>query len=335
MTNKTLWLVTALTLSACAAAPPVVSADGAVPAAERVVRGGPLDLTGGVGAGCQGSAVRRGGQSFLRLSDDSLVAAAPLGPVADGSPYTYHPKNQAGGAILHRCNAGEVHLPDGSRYEGASSNAVCTGRFERDAAKIEAADWTDPAVGAIRWHSIAAVGSARIDGALVPRARPLVRGDGYYVSRTALEDIDYAVDPPERYVDAGLVAYSVVRPDQGVPLGSYGVALRTRGCGRGRTCAPVPFIVADYGAGAGAGSLALSYSVSGLPMPDRFDSENRYRGQAGPGEVLTVFFGGAPQGGSLKPAAIELRARAAFEAWGGEERLYRCRRVAIPALDGA
>ena len=306
-------------------------------AARTVPADAPLDLTSAIAPGqaCTGEVVRRGGQAFLALPDGTLVARAPLRPVADGAPYAYHPEDLAGGAILHRCNAGEVHLADGATYEGAESNAVCTGRFQRDVAAIAAAGWDDSGVGAVRWHGLAAEGSARIAGQRVPRVRPLVANSGFYVSQTVLTDDRYPVTDPRRYADATSVAYAVVRRDQGVPLGTYGVAYRTRGCGVRRTCDPVPFVVADHGPRAGAGSLALAYAISGLTLPDRFDAQNRYRGQAGAGDVLTVFFGGEGRDSPLDAVSVRKRAEDAFEAWGGEDRLYRCRRAPVPLLGGA
>ena len=312
---------------------PPPALDGAA-SAERAP-GAPLDLTGGRdGPDCAGEIVRRGGQAFLALPGGTLLTHAALRPVVSGAPTAFHPDDQAGGAILHRCNAGEVFLPDGTSYEGAASGAVCTGRFERDAARIGAAGWTDGEAGAVRWHGLVAEGSARVAGMRVPRARPVLREDGFYTSPTALEDESYAPSAPERYVDAGRVPYAAVRRDQGVPIGSYGVALRVRGCPRGRECAPVPFVVADHAPRAGAGSLALAHEASGLALPEAWTRRNRYRGQAGTGEVLTVFFGQAGEAGPLDAESLRARAQAAFQDWGGEARLYRCRRAYVPDADG-
>ena len=99
--------------------------------------GRPLDLMGGGAEACAGEVVTRGGERFLRLEDGSLLTRAPLAVRAEGGPRTFHPDNFAGGAVQHRCNAGEVHLPNGTRYMGGRSEASCE-RFERDAARIEA-----------------------------------------------------------------------------------------------------------------------------------------------------------------------------------------------------
>ena len=329
--------MTAFLLAACAA--PEGARRAQVPDTDQprpVAPQGPVDLVGASadGVSCQGEVVARGGQSFAALPGGALAAMAPLRPVADGAPTAYHPLNAQGGAILHRCNAGEVVLPGGRSYEGAASNRTCTGRFERDAARIGEAGWTDGAVGAVRWHGLVASGRARVGGQRVPRAVPAIREDGFHTSPTALEDADYAAASPDRYVDAGRVPYAVVRRDQGIPLGTFGVAWRVRGCPSGRTCDPVPFVVADHGPRAGAGSLALARETSGLPLPGRYDRSNRYRGQAKDGDVLTVFFGGGRHDGPLDEATLREAADAAYEAWGGQDRLYRCRRAAIPGLGG-
>ena len=213
----------------------------------------------------------------------------------------------------------------------AASPATCTGRFEEDAARIESAGWDDPQTGAIRWHGITAQGSARISGARVPRVEPVLQADGsgFYVSRTGLQDTRYAPDDARRFVDSGEVPYAALRRDQGVPLGTFGVAYRTRGCPYNRDCEPVPFIVADHAPRAGFGSMALARAVSGLP-PEEPSRENRYDGEARRQDVLTVFFGGAPAGAPYTSDAVRERAAEAFEAWGGTERLSRCRRRYIP-----
>lgn len=60
------------------------------------------------------------------------------------------------GAVPHLCVGGEVFLPDGTRHHGSATQATCTGRFMDDLARIEAAGWTDPAVGVIRWYVVVA-----------------------------------------------------------------------------------------------------------------------------------------------------------------------------------
>ena len=301
------------------------SADAAAPA-----RSGPLDLMGGGEGTCEGEAVTLGGQRFLRLTDGSLVTRAPLAVRTGGAARAYHPDGFAAGAIRHRCNAGEVHLPDGSRYMGGASEAACE-RFERDAARIEAAGWTDGSVGAIRWFGIDAEGSARVAGRLVPRARPVVGPDGFYVSRTALRDEDRPAGDPDASPDALGVPYAATRRDQGIALGSHGVAWRVRSCPPGRACEPVPFVVADRAPRAGAGSIALARRTSGLPEPEGLSRRTRYRGQTDAPDLLTVFFAG--EGAPFDVGTAEGDAEAAFAAWGGRERLLACRRVFVPTLN--
>ena len=324
-----------LTLALAGCETPSASPPGAAPPAPTPpARSGPLDLLGGADGGeeaCEGDVVTRGGQRFLALADGSLVTRAPLAVRADGAPRAYHPDGFEAGAILHRCNAGEVHLPDGTRYIGGASEAACQ-RFERDVARIEAAGWEDGTVGAVRWFGIAAEGSARVAGRLVPRVRPVTREDGFHVSRTALRDETRGADDPDAYPDATGVPYAMTRRDQDVALGSFGVAWRVRACPPARACEPVPFVVAGRGPRVGAGSIALARAASGLPPAGELTRRTRYRGQTERADLLTVFFGG--EGAAFDAATTTAEAEAAFEAWGGRDRLNACRRVFVPEADG-
>jgi hypothetical protein len=297
--------------------------------------GAPLDLMAGGGDDCGGQIVSEGGQSFLALEDGTRLAMAPMTVRVDGAKKAFHPDNAEGGAILHRCNAGEVVLPGGERYEGAASNAVCLGKFEEDAARIEAAGHEDGGVGAIRWHRIAATGSAKVGGRLVPRTTPLLQADGsgFYVSQTALQDERFGVTDPARYVDAAEVPYAAVRRDQKIPLGSFGVAYRVRGCSGARECRPVPFVVADLAPKAGEGSIALARAVSDLPNED-VTQRNRFYGEVRGPDVLTVYFADRKAAPPYDAKNVGAQARAAFAEWGGQDRLGRCLRRYLPELDG-
>ena len=289
-------------------------------------RAAPIDLLGSAGD-CAGEVVTRGGERFLQLDDGSLLTRAPLAVRAAGGPRTFHPQNFAGGAVQHRCNAGEVHLPGGTRYMGGRNEATCE-RFEQDAARIEAAGWDDGTVGAIRWFGIDAEGSARVGGAVVPRVRPVLTPEGGYVSRTPLRDETRPLGDPGAYPDATRDAYAAARRDQDIALGSHGVAWRTRACPPGRACEPVPFVVAARSARAGEGSVALARAASGLEPAGALTRRDRYRGQAENADLLYVFFGGA--GAPFRAETGEADAAAAFAAWGGRERLIACRRAFIP-----
>ena len=320
-------LCTLLTACVTPAGPAKSPSDGGVTQAARPADGRPLDLMGGGAGACEGAVVTRGGERFLALEDGTLLTRAPLRVRADGAARAYHPDSFQAGAILHRCNAGEVHLPDGTRYMGGASEAAC-GRFERDVARIAAAGWDDGSVGAVRWFGIAAEGAARVAGQVVPRVRPVLAEDGFYVSRTPLRDEARRADDPSAYPDAARVPYVFTRRDQDVALGSFGVALRARGCPSGRDCAPVPFVVAGRAASVGDGSIALARASSGLAPTENLNRQNRYRGQADRPDLLYVFFGGAGAGFAGDSAARD--AAAAFEAWGGADRLAQCRRVFVP-----
>ena len=302
---------------------------------EWVATGDPVDLTDlGAAAGCRGQLVDRGRSTFLELADGSLVAYGKMRVNVDGSGRAYHRDNYEGGSILHLCNAGEVHLPDGTRYHGSKSNAICTGKFMDDVERIRAAGWTDPEVGAVRWYGVHATGSARIAGRVVPRAIPVEQpdGSGFYVSQTTLEDRNFAPADQRRYVDPLVVSHAVVRNDSDIPLGTFGVAYRARGCRGGRDCAPIPFIVADIGPRVGEGSVALSRAVNGLPFTTDIDRENRYDGDVSSDDILWVFFGGTRATPPYTAESVSARATAAYETWGGQDRVDLCLRAEAPVV---
>lgn len=326
-------LASALVLAACATDRP------APPPVETEATNSPDDLTTiADDRSCEGVVARQGGQNLLLLEDGAAATLGPMTVNVDGSARAYHRNNFEGGAIIHLCNAGQVHLPDGTRYHGSESNATCTGKFMDDLARIEAAGWDDPTVGAIRWYGILGEGDARIAGRTVKGVKPVINADGsgFYVSPTALIDPARPAADPARYVDAITVPHAAVRSNSGVALGTFGVAIRAKNCPRGRVCAPVPFIVGDIGPKIGEGSMALTRAVNGLPFTTAITRNNRFAGNIGRenDDVLWVFFGGEAAEPPFTRASVLTRARAAFAAWGGPDRLNRCLRSEIPLANG-
>jgi hypothetical protein len=260
-----------------------------------------------------------------KLADGSFAAWSGMNINVDGYARAYHPLNRQGGAVLHLCVGGEVVLPDGTRYHGSATQATCTGRFMSDLRRIEAAGWDDPTVGVVRWYGIVAEGEVTIAGQRVKGIRPVLQrdGSGFYVSPTSLVDRSiHDVADQRRYVNPLRVASAVV-PSKlvraGVVMGSFGVAIDAD-----RKIA-VPFVVGDGGPRIGEGSPALARQVSGLPVSDEITLANRYAGQIDDKSVLWVFFGGtAVPFDHREEAELKNRAQAAFEAWGGAERLARC-----------
>lgn len=107
---------------------------------------------------CAGTKVYgvQGWQPGWRLSDGGLAGFAKMNINIDGYPRAYHPHNAAAGALIHLCNAGRIHLPDGSVYEGSESNATCTGKFMTDVERIKASGWKDATVGLAQWNGVSA-----------------------------------------------------------------------------------------------------------------------------------------------------------------------------------
>ncbi|WP_200962526.1 hypothetical protein [Bosea sp. Root381] len=262
----------------------------------------------------------------------------------DGYGKAYHPANAQAGALIHLCNAGEVHLPNGSSYHGSVDNSTCTGRFMQDVARIGAAGWQDPKVGAVRWYGILGRGEARMTytvrqqgklrqvSRVVPGVAPVAQADGsgFYVSPTTFFDTTLADETDQRrYVNALRIPAAVV-PNQpelsrrGVVMGSFGVAIdRRSGIAK-------PFVVGDFGPRVGEGTPALARSLAGLPITDDVTRAQRFAGQVNQPRILWIFFGSGSAPVRYRHTdeqALVRSAQEAFLRWGGEARLANCLRV--------
>lgn len=262
----------------------------------------------------------------VKLDGGGFAAWSGMNINIDGYGRAYHRKNREDGAVLHLCVGGEVVLPDGGRYHGSESNKVCTGRFMNDLARIEAAGWTDPAVGVIRWYGIVASDEAIVAGAKIKGIKPVLQqdGSGFYVSPTSWADKSITdLADQRRYVNPLRVASAVVPKalvKAGVQFGSFGVAIDAGG-----KQVPVPFVVGDGGPRIGEGSPALARQVAGLQPTDEITVKNRYAGQVDKKTVLWVFFGDdGTEFDHRKEGEVAQSAQLAFERWGGTARLEQC-----------
>lgn len=277
---------------------------------------------------CDGRAVDgiRGLSNAKALADGSLAGKSKVNINIDGYGRAYHPQNGKAGALIHLCNAGEVFLPNGTHYYGSESNATCAGKFMDDFAKIKAAGWKDPKVGAIRWFGILGEDSVKVGGQVVKGVKPVEQADGsgFFVSPTTLADETVADQTVQaRYVHPLRVPAAVIGNQKGlsgrgIVMGSFGVAYDPT------TKRTVPFIVGDFGPRIGEATPALARSLAGLPVTDDVTRNNRYAGQVDTARVVWVFFG--KSGGTAKykenrEADATAAAKAAFEKWGGETRL--------------
>ncbi|KQU95037.1 hypothetical protein [Devosia sp. Root105] len=264
-----------------------------------------------------------GSQAANVLDDGSVVLRAKMNINIDGSARAYHLKNRAGGALIHLCNAGEVFLPDGSRYQGSESNETCTGKFMTDVAAIGAAGWNDPTVGAVRWFGVLGQGRARVGGNTVEGVVPVLQADGFFVSPTALIDPHFPPEDQRRYVEpltvpAGVIRNSTSLTARGVVVGTFGVAIDPV------KNVAVPFIVGDTGPRVGEGTPALARQVAGLAIDPGVEYSHRYDGVVDTRRVIWVFFGGNGMSPPFTQSSVADAARAAFDAWGGETRLAHC-----------
>jgi hypothetical protein len=271
----------------------------------------------------------RGLASARLLQDGTILGRARMNINIDGYGKAYHPANAQAGALIHLCNAGEVHLANGSRYHGSVDNPTCVGRFMQDVARIRAAGWSNPNVGAVRWYGVLGRGEARIAGRSVPGVAPVAQADnsGFYVSPTSFFDATLPDQSDQRRYLNPLRIPAAVIPNQpelrsrGVVMGSFGVAIDQRGR------IAVPFVVGDFGPRVGEGTPALARSVSGLPISDNVTRENRFAVQISEARVTWVLFGAltapVPYRHNDEQALIR-SAREAFERWGGDARLTDC-----------
>ena len=270
-----------------------------------------------------------GNAETLLLSDGSLAGKARVNINIDGHSRAYHPQNAAAGALIHLCNAGQVYLPDGTRYHGSLNNSTCTGRFMTDVAKTRAAGWKNARIALVRWYGILGRGQGVIAGWTVKGIVPVLQADGsgFYVSPTALADktiTDPAVQT--RYVNPLRIPSAVI-PDsdalrsRGVVMGSFGVAWDPA------AKRAVPFVVGDYGPAIGEASPALARSLAGFPITDNVTRANRFAGQVDTARIIWVFFGeagGRTSYDSGKEQLLVTGAMQAFQAWGGQGRLMDC-----------
>lgn len=283
------------------------------------------------GLTCNGQAVPgiRGSSASKVLPDGTLVTTGKVNINIDGYGRAYHPANASAGALIHLCNAGEVFLPTGERYQGSADNPTCTGRFMADVAKIRAAGWRDPKVGAVRWYGILGRGEAVIAGRKVQGVTPVLQADnsGFYVSPTSFKDENIADSASQRRYINPLRIPAAVIPQQselgtrGVVMGSFGVAYDKS------TNRAVPFVVADYGPRIGEATPALARQLAGQPVTDDVTRKNRFVGQVDQPRILWVFFGsggGKATYDSTNEQALVSKAQAAFSSWGGLSRLTAC-----------
>jgi hypothetical protein len=271
-----------------------------------------------------------GGLSSSRvLADGTILGRSKMNINIDGYAKAYHPDNAAAGALIHLCNAGQVYLPDGTKYHGSVDKATCTGKFMKDVSRIKANNWTDTSVGVVRWYGILGKNSARINGEKVSGIEPVKQSDGsgFYVSPTAFADESIKdVTTQNRYINPLRIPAAVIPnidklKSRGVVLGSFGVAIR-----KDKKIA-VPFVVGDYGPKIGEGTPALARSLAGLPITDNVTRNNRFGGQVDSKDVIWVFFANntpSTKYDANNENALIKEAKTAFDKWGGEARLNEC-----------
>ncbi len=290
-----------------------------------------LLVQSGTAQTCAGKPQPLGTKNGWALDGGGFAMFSKMNVNIDGYAKAYHPDNAAAGALLHLCEAGKVYLPDGTSYEGSESNQTCTGKFMTDFAKIRAAGWQDPSVGAINWYGIVGQGSATIHGRTITAVKPVEQkdGSGFYVSPTSLFDHNVKDEgDQDRYVNPLHIPAAVVPralQSKGIVMGTFGAAIDKK------NNTAVPFVVDDSGPAVGEGSVALARMVAGQPITDDVTRKNRYVGQVDTPTVLWVFFGGkVAVYDHMQPNSLIAGAQDAYKRWGGDARLKQCL-AAVPS----
>ncbi len=243
---------------------------------------------------------------------------------ADGAPDSY----RADGAGLSFACDGAVAFEDGRCvYPGAANwQSKCNAAFAR--AKAQA--WNGDFMCVFGWEM---AGGRRVNNATVGGA-PLIqqRGDpapGNYVSSTRMTIAGAPARTQRRYVNSRAIPFFVLSSRLKTLTGAtIGVAGSVGVVYRPSTGAIAYAIAADQGPGwqIGEGSIALHRALGSEPIT-RMDGVDRAKRNISD-DVVYLIFPGAVVPAKLDSGAfvadIEARAKAAFKAWGGPDKLKAC-----------
>lgn len=243
---------------------------------------------------------------------------------ADGAPDSYRPD---GAGLSYTCDGAVAFEAGQCVYPGAANwQAKCNAAFSR--AKAEA--WNGDFLCVFGWEM---AGGRRVGNATVGGA-PLIQlsGDpapGNYVSATRMTIAGAPAGSQRRYVDSRAIPFFVLSSRlKSLTGATIGVAGSVGVVYRPSTGAFAYAIAADQGPDwqIGEASIALHRALGSEPIT-RINGVDRAKRNI-TDDVVYLLFPDAVSPARLDPAAfkadIEARAKAAFEAWGGLDKLKSC-----------
>jgi hypothetical protein len=243
---------------------------------------------------------------------------------ADGAPDSYKPDGQG---LSYTCDGAVAFENERCVYPAAADwQPKCRAAFAR--AKAEA--WNGDFMCVFGWEM---AGGRRVGDAIVGGA-PVVQqwGDpapGNYVSSTRMTIAGAPAGTQRRYVDSRVIPFFVLSSRLKTLMGStIGVAGSVGAVYRPSTGALAYAIAADQGPDwqIGEGSIALHRALGSEPIAPIGGVDRAKRNITD--DVVYLVFPNAIAPATLDANAfkadIEARAKAAFEAWGGVDKLRAC-----------
>ena len=250
------------------------------------------------------------------LKGSALKFSRPLEINMDGAPNAYHIDGRPAGALDTLCNAGRGISSIHGKYEGS---AHC-GQFLEDVKAAKQAGWhADPR---IEWYGIATVDAAHNEPA-VQTEGPF---KGYFVSTTRLENTDFKVTDPRRYLDSRIVPFLVIPGksaffSQGkVSLGNVAFVYDPKS--KRETFA----IAGDLGPSQklGEGSIALAAAIGGKAIDVATLTGKQAKALAIGHDIVTIIFPSITVQKPFDRAQVDAAAAAAADSFGGIEKLRAC-----------
>jgi hypothetical protein len=251
--------------------------------------------------------------------DGALAFVSKLETDVDGAPNAYSPRGRPAGALDTLCNAGKSITSDGRISYFGSEKGAC-GKFLHDVELARAGNWIGSTQ--IEWFGLVTTDCEN----RIPFVQPSGRFQGYYLSRTTLEDPRFEKFDQRRYLDARVVPYLVLpRASEfsrkfDVAVADLAVSYYTR------NRKIVASIVGDLGPSQslGEGSVALNAKLLGRNLDvDTMTSKDiaQLRFLA---PVLTVVFAKSRLKAPYSQMRIDEAGLSHLAIWGGAVRLLAC-----------
>ena len=258
-------------------------------------------------------ATKHHGDRNIYVDADALFFTAPMTVNTDGAPNSYHPEDPWGSelAINTICNGANARMPDGRKLDYTQCRALVTAYRE-----AKAAGWKAPQKPTMEFYGVAANGAIPCLIQSGPYA-------GYFVSTTSLAaDESKGRCDQDRYLNALTIPFSIYPGAR---------AFTTRGVGKGDVVVyynPANDVT-EYGVvgdegpswGLAEGSVAFAKSLRKLTR-DPQNRKDTY--QFGVTKIHSLILPKETLSGPFTPENVRSRAKARFDAWGGQERFKSC-----------